>query len=232
MTRHFTIDPCEALLDRPVWNALMSRLSDISIPAGSARMMHEDTSPLAAAASGSQIDMQEFAAMVAHKGAPVLTLERETPVCPLLQGPKERVGGVQMIAVRPATPKDRYRIHELGPDDAAEMFDLAARTKPGPFERNTHTMGDFIGIRRAGHLVAMAGQRLKLPGYTEISAVCVDSGHRGCGMAADLIRHMCQRIIAEGDVPFLHTYANNRTAIELYEHLGFEIRTQMEVALW
>ncbi|MDP5218745.1 GNAT family N-acetyltransferase [Ruegeria sp. 2205SS24-7] len=112
------------------------------------------------------------------------------------------------------------------------MLDLAKLCKPGPFRSQTNRLGDFIGTFRDGALVAMAGQRLKLPGYTEISALCVDPAFRGRGMGTELVRRMCDRIRDAGNTPFLHAYASNTSAIALYEHLGFVTRTRVEATNW
>jgi ribosomal protein S18 acetylase RimI-like enzyme len=112
----------------------------------------------------------------------------------------------------------------LGAADVPEMLDLTARTKPGPFLPRTHELGLYLGIRRNGVLVAMAGERLKPPGWTEISAVCTDEAWRGHGFAARLIQVLAASIQARGDTPFLHAVATNTNAIRLYEALGFRLR--------
>ena len=111
----------------------------------------------------------------------------------------------------------------LGLADVPEMLDLTARTKPGPFLPRTFELGTYLGIRRDGRLVAMAGERLHPDGWTEISAVCTDEAWRGHGFAARLIRAVGAVIRARGDVPFLHAVADN-PAIALYEKLGFQHR--------
>ena len=112
----------------------------------------------------------------------------------------------------------------LGPADVPEMLDLAGRTKPGPFLARTVEMGTYLGIRRDGALVAMAGERLHPPGWTEISAVCTDEGWRGLGLASRLVQAVAAGIRARGEVPFLHAVATNVNAIRLYEELGFRLR--------
>ena len=107
------------------------------------------------------------------------------------------------------------------------MLALARLTKPGPFFSRTHELGDFVGVKEAGELVAMAGERLKLPGFTEVSGVCTRPGHRGRGYAAALMRLVASRIVARGETPFLHAYAHNTGAIGLYETLGFRVRRVM-----
>jgi ribosomal protein S18 acetylase RimI-like enzyme len=112
----------------------------------------------------------------------------------------------------------------LGTDDVPEMLDLVARTQPGPFEPRTITLGGYLGIRREGRLVAMAGQRLRAPGWTEISAVCTDTAYRGQGLAARLVRAVQADIQARGETSFLHVMVQNTGAIALYAALGFRLR--------
>ncbi|MER5427638.1 GNAT family N-acetyltransferase [Streptomyces sp. NPDC002588] len=112
----------------------------------------------------------------------------------------------------------------LGPADVPEILDLISRTQPGPFERRTVELGTYLGIRRDGALIAMAGERLHPPGWTEISAVCTDPAFRGEGLATRLIRAVAHGIRERGETPFLHTGAGNTNAIRLYESLGFRLR--------
>jgi ribosomal protein S18 acetylase RimI-like enzyme len=134
--------------------------------------------------------------------------------------------GVQMVAgesVGRDVPADE-EIVRLGPADVPEMLDLVERTKPGPFRPRTIELGAYLGIRRAGALVAMAGERLRPSGFTEISAVCTDEAWRGHGFGSRLTLAVAAGIRARGEVPFLHAVATNVNAIRLYEQLGFEHR--------
>ncbi|MEM9434157.1 MAG: GNAT family N-acetyltransferase [Pseudomonadota bacterium] len=232
MTHHFAASGTETLLDRPVWTALTSRLSHLSIANGMARSLPRDVSPLAAGANEMSKAVRDFDKMVAQREAPVITLERDAPRRKHHFAPVLELAGVQMVAKSIPPPKGLHAVETLDYADAPDMLKLAKATQPGPFEQRTHTLGDFIGIRRNGLLVAMAGQRLRLPGFTEISAVCVAPEYRSQGMAAELIGQMSELIRATGDTPFLHTYLDNISAIQLYEHLGFRIRTQMHIAKW
>jgi len=142
-----------------------------------------------------------------------------------------RLPGVQMLgpavgsvppdpAVAPSPPP----VTELGPGDVAEMLELIARTKPGPFLPRTVELGGYLGIRLDGRLVAMAGYRMHLDGFTEISAVCTDADLRGRGLAGSLVTHLVARIHAREERPFLHATVENVNAIRLYESLGFTAR--------
>lgn len=130
--------------------------------------------------------------------------------------------GVQMTGEDLAVAPDPEAV-PLGRADVAEMLDLTARTKPGPFLPRTFELGTYLGIRRDGKLVAMAGERLRPDGWAEISAVCTDDSWRGHGFGTRLIRAVGAVIRARGDIPFLHAVAAN-PAIGLYEQLGFRHR--------
>jgi ribosomal protein S18 acetylase RimI-like enzyme len=116
------------------------------------------------------------------------------------------------------------QILELGAADSADMVELTSLAKPGPFARRTHELGMYIGIRKNGKLIAMAGERLKVPGYTEVSAICTHPEHTGRGYARILTTEIMRRILGRGETPFLHVRQDNLRAIELYERLGFRVR--------
>ncbi|WP_350277508.1 GNAT family N-acetyltransferase [Kribbella sp. HUAS MG21] len=119
----------------------------------------------------------------------------------------------------------------LGADDVPDMLALVALTDPGPFRSRTIELGTYLGIRRDGDLIAMAGTRFALPGHTEISAVCTHPSYQGQGLASRLIRAVAAHITAAGQTPFLHTGGGNTTAIRLYKSLGFTLSNEMQVTV-
>lgn len=138
------------------------------------------------------------------------------------------IDAVQLVDERLEARSDPEAV-VLGRIDVPEMLDLVARTQPGPFEPDTIAMGVYLGIRREGRLVAMAGERMHPPGHTEISAVCTDPAFRGQGLAARLVRAVAAGVRARGERPFLHTTADNAGAIRLYESMGFVERRRLVV---
>ena len=130
---------------------------------------------------------------------------------------------VQMIGEQ-VTGVDCAEAIPLGADDVPEMLELVAQTEPGPFLRRTVELGDYLGIRCDGVLVAMAGERFQLDGWTEISAVCTNPDYRGRGLASRLVGALIAGIQRRSERVFLHVLATNTAAIGLYEELGFRVR--------
>ncbi len=120
---------------------------------------------------------------------------------------------------------------ELTEPDVDDMCALAAATEPGPFRRRTIELGTYVGIRRDGELVAMAGERSKIDGHTEISAVCTAEAHRRQGLAARLVADLVGRIEARGETAFLHASVDNVGATAVYEAMGFRRRTLVDGAI-
>lgn len=119
----------------------------------------------------------------------------------------------------------------LGPSDVDDILELIELTKPGPFLPRTIELGVYLGLRNDdGTLVAMAGERAKPDGWTEISAVCTRPEARGQGLARRLIMAVAHGIVADGDLPFLHTTADN-PACRLYEAMGFVHRSTVPLEI-
>jgi ribosomal protein S18 acetylase RimI-like enzyme len=217
-------------LDSPIWSALQTRQAHFDMQGKLARRFPPDVSPLAAAHNGGA---RAIAALVERipPGDDISLLER-TPPHPPESVIATAAPALQMTAESFAAGGRKPDMEALGEADAAEMLALATLTRPGPFRVRTHTLGRFLGVRDGSRLVAMAGERLKLDGFVEISAVSTHPDYRGRGYGAALMRAAGQRILSEGDTPFLHTYAANAGAIALYRKLGFEVREQIVHAIW
>jgi predicted GNAT family acetyltransferase len=217
-------------LDNPVWSALTTRQAHLAIGGDRARRFPSDISPFASAPDASSESAAALATLLAAGGFAQM---QPAPVAPP-EGVAVTLSalGVQMIASRVSPGGKDISLIELTEADAPEIRALAELTRPGPFLARTHTLGRFLGIRKEGRLVAMAGERLQPAGFTEISAVCTHPDHVGRGYGAALTRAVAARILARGDTAFLHAYATNTGAIALYRKLGFDIRSEVTVSVW
>jgi ribosomal protein S18 acetylase RimI-like enzyme len=217
-------------LDRPIWSALTTRQAHFDTTGTVARRFPPDVSPFVAVAEDG-LETTTAAVKLIPDGDDVSFLERAPPPAPVGVVATSATG-LQMVATGFAPESREFDVLTLGDDDASEMLALATLTRPGPFRARTHTLGRFIGIRDGSRLVAMAGERLKLDGFVEISAVCTHPDYRGRGYGAALMKIVGERILSEGDTPFLHTYADNAVAIALYRRLGFDVRAEVIHAIW
>jgi ribosomal protein S18 acetylase RimI-like enzyme len=141
----------------------------------------------------------------------------------------ERFGLVQMVATDAFADAPEPDARVLGKADVPRILDLIGRTRPGPYLRRTVELGTYLGIFDGDALVAMAGERMRVDGHTEISAVCTDPAYQGMGLATRLMRSVAHEIRGRGETPFLHASASNTNAIRLYEHLGFALRATTTV---
>lgn len=218
-------------LDRLIWTALTTRQAHFAEGGEQARRMRAAIGPFAATADASPEAAAALAAQIPD-GGDISLLEPNPPALPAGASLAMSRAGVQMLARELTADGRSFPIEPLGDADAAEMRALAELTKPGPFRAETHRLGRFVGIRDGGRLVAMAGERLQIDGFIEVSAVCTHPDYRGRGYGAALMRTVGARICAEGAQPFLHSYADNTGAIALYRKLGFTHRADVTHAVW
>lgn len=218
------------VLDRPPFHAMVTRHRHLVEGGPLALRYRPDVSPFAGAADDSDDALSALTALIPRDGV-IFIAQSEKQIVPPGAAAEHVVQVVQMVAESVTTPAEDMSFLELSDTDAPEMLALATRTKPGPFAARTHDFGGYVGIRIGGKLVAMAGHRFQVPGFTEVSAVCTDPDFRGRGYAGFLTRQVAGRIMARGETPFLHTYASNTSAIRLYEKLGFVHRTSLWVSV-
>jgi ribosomal protein S18 acetylase RimI-like enzyme len=209
-------------LDNPSRAALTGPHAHLAERRGNVLRYPVDVSPFVALPARPDADDWADAAALAGPGATVPLAGVEVPPPPGWEITM-RISGVQLIDDGVAAAPDGEAI-VLGAADVAEMLALVERTKPGPFLPRTIELGTYLGIRRRGRLVAMAGERLHPPGFTEISAVCTDPAVRGQGLATRLVLAVAAGIRSRDETPFMHAAADNTNAIRLYESLGFRLR--------
>jgi ribosomal protein S18 acetylase RimI-like enzyme len=213
------------VLDNPVWAALTGPHAPLAERHGQAARYPGDVTPFAAVPDDRAWD--DLARLAGPGGTASLAGDTVPP--PDWEVVLD-IPCVQLIG-SDVDSADEPAAQRLGAGDVPEMLDLVARARPGPFLPRTVELGGYLGIRRGGALVALAGQRMRLPGYTEISAVCTDPAHRGQGLASRLILAVAAGIRARGDVPFLHAAVANTNAVRLYRGLGFRLRREIPFRL-
>lgn len=214
-------------LDRPIWNALTGRQAHLAERQGEAVRIRPEVGIFAAAEAPAGLpgltalnDRHPGSGFLEAEGSPMVdVLPPDAPVA-------MRAVLAQMVATR-LTPGPTVDWAPLGETDAGAIYDLAMMTRPGPFRPRTFDFGGFIGVKEQGRLVAMAGTRLRVEGFSEVSAVCTHPDWRGRGLAQALMRVVCGRILDEGDAVFLHAFADRQATIGLYRSLGFEVRQRI-----
>jgi len=222
-------------LDNVIWKALTTRQTEFAEVVGQARRFVPEVTSLTAFSEPNAEGYASLAGLVGSGGTAAVFLDDPFIEC---EGWKA-VGGAPLlemvsengISARVNPARSLPQITELGPQDSPDMVKLAALTRPGPFGSRTHELGTYLGIRSEGKLVAMAGERLKIPGYTEVSAVCTHPEHTGKGHAQVLMMELMRRIRSRGETPFLHVREDNLRAVQIYERLGFRVRVLLHYVL-
>ncbi len=207
-------------LDTPVWSALTSRQAEFAVGDGRALRFAADVSPFAAMADESPESRAALAALIPPGGRVMLVTDQPftAPAGTMIE---KTLPIVRMVAHTLAGDAQGDGLQPLTDADAPEMLALATLTEPGPFLPRTHRLGAFWGIKENGRLMAMAGERLRPAGFTELSGVCTHPDARGRGYARRLAAWVTHKIAARGETPFLHSLATNTTANQLYQSLGF-----------
>ncbi|BBH70422.1 hypothetical protein ACTI_71070 [Actinoplanes sp. OR16] len=214
------------MLNNPVWAALSGPQACFAEAAGDAARYSPEIAPFGALRDPS--DPAGWRDLAQLTSSVVLTGPSITPLAGWET--TEVMAGVQMVGQSMTGVEDPDAV-VLTESDVPEMLDLVARAQPGPFRKRTIDLGRYLGIRDGGgRLIAMAGERFRMPGWTEVSAVCTDPEFRGQGLGARLTLAVAARILARGELPFLHTVHDNDTAIRLYSRLGFEHQSEVVFA--
>jgi ribosomal protein S18 acetylase RimI-like enzyme len=221
-------------LDNPVWHSLSTRHAGFAQGGELAKRFHPDIGPLAGLEQQSAESYLALGRLFLPDEFAVLFLE-SPPELPQGWRLLKHDTIVQMVCTEPGMVQTALRkdlpIMPLGIEDSAEMLGLATLTEPGPFRLRTSELGRFAGIREADRLAAMAGERMSLAGFTEVSAVCTHPDFRGRGYAKALVAAIAMGILDPGDTPFLTSYKANTSAIRVYESVGFTLRRTFDLAI-
>ena len=217
-------------LERPPWSALTTTHARFALSNDLARRYRPEVAPMAALRDVSDESLRALSVLM--QSGDVIGLFGAEPVT--------EAPGFDVIAqktVEQLVYDGRARLPaaegylQLISADVPEMMQLVELTRPGPFAARTIELGAYIGIRSGGRLVAMAGERMRFPGFTEISAVCTHPDYRRRGLSSQLVRILMGNILDRGETPFLHIFSENGAAAALYEHLGFARRRTLTVTV-
>jgi ribosomal protein S18 acetylase RimI-like enzyme len=215
-------------LDNAVWHALTGPHETVAQTCGDgARRYPSNMAHFAAIPD--EPDERAWSDLASlHRPTPALLFRAKVPAPPPGWNVVVQMPTLQMVPPSVLVPAPEAPIVPLGPADVPAMIDLVARTRPGPFMERTHEMGAYFGIKNQGTLVAMAGERMRLDAFTEVSAVCTDAEFRGRGYAAALVHRVVSHIRANDGEAFLHVLVENTSAIRVYELLGWTVRTEID----
>lgn len=216
----------ERSLDNPIWACLATRHAHFALGDVQARRYRPDISPLTGLAG----DGEDVAARLADTVQIGDDVSIFGPAVPALGSSWDvlREARITQMIRRDEAPLDEADIDAVTLDatDIPEMLQLVELTQPGPFRPRTIELGTYIGIRDAGRLVAMAGERMWIGPYREVSAVCTHPDVRARGYARALIGRVVNRMLRAAQIPFLHVYSANTRAIDVYSTLGFVCRAE------
>ena len=221
-------------LDNVIWNALTTRQTHFALGGNGARRFVPEVSPLAAFERESPEGYAALAKLLPEGNTVGVFIDRafeSQPDWSFVAGAPLLQMVCENGSTRSSSLTNETEIVELGTRDSAEMIELTGLTKPGPFGTRTHEFGRYYGIRVNEKLVAMAGERLKVAGHTEVSAVCTHPDHTGRGYAAALMTRIMREIRERGEIPFLHVRGDNTRAIDVYHRLGFHDRVRRHFAV-
>ena len=228
------LGPDETVLDNPIWTSLRTIHEKLAVVEGETRRYPSAVGPLAGTPDQSIASYATLRDLAGPTGILALFFP-DPPALP--PGWTLVRGGVlaQMICRRPEligeeTLTDEVVLRRLTLADVPAMIELAELTEPGPFRDRTIELGNFYGVLEGKRLLSMSGQRMRVPGFVEVSAVCTHPDARGRGYAGILMSRVIRDIGEEGATPFLHAFVEN-PAVRLYTKLGFVQRRTFELAV-
>lgn len=225
-----TVGADVAVLDNVVWHSVSGAHRALAEHHGRAGRFQRDVAPFSGIDDPSDPDAWEDLGRLVGAGKPAIVF------LPSVQAPagwetQLELPCLQMVATNVSGGPSTQDIVELTDDDVPAMLELVGATRPGPFSERTNRLGRYVGIKRDGRLVAMTGERVRAPGFTEVSAVCTAEDVRGQGLARELVLDVVQAIRGRGDEAFLHVEIHNTPAIALYESMGFVTRTDASATI-
>lgn len=216
------------VLDNPIWESLISRHQALALRQGEVARYPAEVAPfLGVAVDG--IDAAAALESLVPRGDSALLLG-SVPSAPEGWELKQLAQLAQMVCPARMQEVDGPAIIELSELHHVDVLALTALVYPHYFRPRTTDLGRYFGIYRDGRLAAMAGERMGMPGHTEVSAICTHPDFNGHGYARRLLAWLSNDNLERGCLPFLHVSRQNQRALELYERNGYRVRR--EIAFW
>lgn len=207
-------------LQNPIWNSLSTRHAHLALEQGFAKKYPSGIAPFAAIQSSTLEASQDLLALIEPgEKVGVLSIQPVTLEGWIVQ----KEFDIYQYVWQGQSPQPDPEAILLGPQHLDSMLELTGLVYPAYFRKGTAELGDYFGIIENGQLCAMAGIRMAMTGFQELSAICTHPDHRGRGLASRLTNHLVRQIVAQGETPFLHTEHDNKPAQAIYERLGFEL---------
>ncbi|OQP58764.1 GNAT family N-acetyltransferase [Niastella populi] len=216
-------------LDAPAWHALTSAQQSFATGLEHVKRYRPGILPFAAFQPGHENELSSLGSLLEPEG--IFYLIGDLPPLPDRFAVLKELPCAQMVLQKPLPVIENTAIiSRLTADDKEAMFNLINKVQPGYYEPDTYQLGSYVGIWQQQRLVAIAGERMRLDGLTEISAICTDPDYTGRKYAQQLIAMLCQLNLQQGITPFLHVLETNERAIRLYEYMGFA--TRRTISFW
>jgi ribosomal protein S18 acetylase RimI-like enzyme len=210
-------------LDAPAWNALTSAQQSFATGAGHVKRYRRGILPFAACEPGYENEPGSLSSLLEPEE--IFYLIGDLPPLPGNFTVLKELPCAQMVLQNPVPAiENTATISRLTANDKEAMFNLINKVQPGYYEPDTYQLGNYVGIWQRNALVAIAGERMRLDGLTEISAICTDPDFTGRKYAQQLIAELCHYNLQQDITPFLHVLETNERAIRLYEYMGFATR--------
>jgi ribosomal protein S18 acetylase RimI-like enzyme len=205
-------------LDNPVWYALNGVQQQFAIGAAHAKRFQPHILPFIGCDTASAIDTIDPYILQGE----MFYFIGELPALPSRWKITKELACAQMVLQKPVPSSGP--VTALNASHSEDMFNLINKVQPGFYKPDTRFLGDYYGVWQDGKLVAMAGERIQVDNFTELSAICTDPAYTGRHYAQHLITALCNSNLSKGKTPFLHVLATTERAVRLYEYMGFTQR--------
>ena len=220
-------------LDNPIWHSLLGPLHRFGESHGDTRWFSSSVAPFVAVPTADTLpDLDAAVARGWHDPAYFFGVIPHT-----LPGGWHFASTSNVLQLLPPSdpPEDPKTdagedIRELGEADRPAMLALTQIAFPVFFRERTAELGQYLGIFWEGRLMAMAGERMALAGWQEISGVCTHPDFAGRGSARRLMRDLLARHRRRGVATFLHVSEENHHARRLYDSMGYILRASLPMA--